>query len=190
MLLYHPFYTARPTGKDTRKFNSSHHGTDHATGGASSPKPSLVAPQPDLVVSEHLPVPLLLNTPPCLHNHVLGLGTAARLPQLESMPPPMPVTSLGVCRECLPQERALSLLQLSQHTEGLGPALKANRHLEKVKQGQRNKFSTTKTCSRGSFLFYYKRKEKKELPKRHATYDAYAGSMFFHEKFYILTHIP
>lgn len=87
------------------------------------------------------------------------------IPQLESMPLIIQVTSLQVCRECLLQDRALSLLQLSQNTEGLGPALKANRHLEKVKQGQRNKFSTTKTCSRSSFLFYIKEKKKKVAKK-------------------------
>lgn len=135
--------------------------TDHGTGGARSPKPSLVAPQPQL---------RFLSL--CQHHCSCTAHRASRTMSWGWTPLPGS-PSLSQCKgtryefaECLPQERALSLLQLSQHTQGLGPALKANRHLEKVKQGQRNKFSTTKTCSRSSFLFYHKRKKTNQKTKR------------------------
>lgn len=49
------------------------------SGEASSLKPSLVAPLPDQLVSEHRPVPLLLNTPPSFDDHLLRPDTASRL---------------------------------------------------------------------------------------------------------------
>lgn len=152
-------------------------------------KPSLVAPLPDPPVSEHQPVPLLLNTPPSFDDHLLRPDTTSRLLWLGFTPLPTRWTSLRVFRECPSLERALGLLQLSQHTEGLGPAPKANRHLEKVKQGQRNNFTTTKAHSRSSLGFFLYKKEK-ICKKRHGKYNACAVRIFFHGSFCFLTHIP
>lgn len=150
-------------------------------------KPSLVAPLPDQPVSEHQPVPLLLNTPPSFDDHLLRPDTTSRLLWLGFTPLPTRWTSLRVFRERPSLERALGLLQLSQHTEGLGPAPKANRHLEKVKQGQEKQLYHHKnTFQKQSGLFPL---QKRKICKKDTLNTMPVQSGYFSMGVFVFSHI-